>query len=121
MGIIRGATKQIDDPFAPDHKITIRMLSHFELQEAREARFDQIVDKLKRLGELRSAVTTATREDGAKALAQDPLSEYDVRTLLRLGVAAWTHPGDVDVAQFDEETAPAVAREILRYSTREAA
>lgn len=124
MGVTRGFVKAIEDPTVPGKHITIRMLSYFQLEEARKARLDKMREQMKLVSEFRSTMPPqppATPEQAAAALERDPLVEFDVLTLLQLGVESWTHEGALDVSLFDEVTAPHVAKEILRYSKPEAA
>lgn len=123
MGIIKGYVKQVEDPTQSEHHITIRMLSYLELEEARNAGFARLSDKLKGMADIRAA--TAALPDSvveeararAKAAGQgDDLTGYDVPTLLKLGVTGWTYTEQLDVALFDERTALHVAREIVRFS-----
>lgn len=118
MGLIKGLQKKVEDPTAPGQFYVIRMLSYFELEQAREARLTKVLERLKQFGDVRSAIPSSgpTAEQARAASEADPLLEYDPETLLRLGVTQWSYDGEVDIAQLDEETAPFLAREIARYS-----
>lgn len=117
MGLIKGYVRTVEDPTDPAQSIKIKMLSHFELEEARGAKIAEMRERVKALGDLRAALPSlpaaATPETAAR---KDPLAAYDVRTVLRLGVVSWSYDAELDIALFDEATALFVAREIVAYS-----
>src|SRR5260221_6465378 len=96
VGLIKGFTKRIEDPAQPGEYVSIRMLSHFELEAAAEEGIVRMGERAKRLTDMRSAIAAApaadldqarARIDSEKRTAEvHPLSGYDVLTLLKLGV-----------------------------------
>lgn len=119
MGIVKGFTKVIADPFEEGHLVTIRMLSYLELQEARDARVAKLAGVARDIAGLLPERTQQSADRARAALVANPIEQFDIETLLRLGVVAWDYGIDVDPKLFDERTAMFFAREILRYSNPE--
>lgn len=120
MGVIKGYTKTIEDG---EHRVTIRMLSFLELQEARDARISKIATLARSFADVSAALRGHGEDARRKAeekIADDPLEGYDIETLLRHGVVSWDYDNeDVDVRILDERSAKSIAREVLACSNPE--
>lgn len=132
MSLASRTQKTIEIPFErqPDgspHTATIQKLSGRKLAKAAQASFDAIVEGVvarggakvqKELQELFKKDPATTKAD-VDELKADPLSGYDLQTLIRFGVIAWTHDAPCDVANFedlDDEEEAFLAREVLRLT-----
>jgi hypothetical protein len=91
----------------------LRALSWVALEEARQARLRRAVQLMRELAELPERRGGAEEGDERE---HDPLAEYDLLTLLRHGVAAWSYDAEVSeatLADLDERTARWAGRELL--------
>ena len=111
--------KRLEVPHEPGAWIEIRMLSWLRLDEARRKRIDAIANSSRSISgpELQELVKAAREAAKEKAVGQPPdrLVNYDMVTLFRGGIMAWSY-GDYSpelAEELDEKTAGWLAHEIL--------
>ena len=108
MGLVTGITRRVDVPGEAGAWLDIRMLNWMQVDEARQTQLSRLIARMK---EIEGVTLPPTPQ-----VAPDPLSAYDVQTILRHGVTAWSYEGALDVSAFDEPTAKWAAGEILRLA-----
>lgn len=110
MALTKGVTRKVEIPHEPDQWMELRHLSYRQLDEARQAKLDELFGFLRKTKDL-----TLPKPDDDKAAA-DRLAAYDVPTLLRHGIVAWSYGDAVTPDDLDAKTADWAAREILALS-----
>lgn len=136
MALVTKITRILEVPHEPGETITIRHLSARQLEEAREARVNAAIDRMRHQGaELVKVFHDAGREQLEKAAGvksedvdaalEDPLNDYDRFTLLMHAVVDWTYEQKVPknpfdrkelIGELDEVTVDWLAREVLAFS-----
>lgn len=135
--------KVIQLPHESGTEITIRMMSHEERDEARQAKIDQSLDTMRKLGgvALPDSLSDEDKEKARAELAKDPSNEFKRSDVLRFGILAWNYKGDGEtpdacgnihpadqgipcdakhIADLDPTTADYVFREIVAMSNYQA-
>lgn len=120
--ITSGVTKDIEVPNEPGVLITIRMLSHGALKKARDVRMQELAGLVSQIDISKFTRADAEVDEEMATVERDPLTGYDIVTVLHKGVKAWTY--DVkcntdNIDELDEATATHVAREIVQMSRRD--
>lgn len=116
--LTRHITKRMTIPHEPDHWMELRRLSWTDLQHASDVHATTIAQRLRAMGsEIVTAVTAARQQREELTPALDtPELNYDQRTLLERGIAAWSYPEPVtpeNIQDLDEETAAWAMRAII--------
>jgi hypothetical protein len=118
-------TVTLEIPFDPGQTVTIRKLAGRHLQRAHDADLMASLDTMKRMGgvsvqkELQALGDDATRDKLVETQRADPMSGYDLTTLLVCGITAWSYPDPVTperIDDLDEEAAAFLGRAILKLS-----
>ena len=109
MSVVTGITRRADVPHEPGQWLELRMLSWLDLDHARTARIKEIAERAKVLSGINFAALAVPQPQPV----EDPLLNFDVQTLLRRGVSAWSYGDKVTTDDLDERTAQWAAREIL--------
>lgn len=118
-------TRRVQTPSDPPYEVTIRRLSADALEAAQQARLENHLQMLRRVGgadvlrELAAPAATTT-------ITPPPEAVYDRATILRLGIVDWGVPGAPDserqrlraeeLQDLEGPTAEFLFREILRLS-----
>lgn len=118
MALRNGYAKRETIPHEPDEWMELRLLGWQQLDEARRARQGEAFANIKLMGSDVYKTMQEVRADlGPQAAAQDdPLQTYDLATVLRLGVQAWSYDAPVNgetLGLLDRETAEWAARIII--------
>ncbi len=115
-------TKQIEIPHEPGEWLKVRQLSGRALDEAREERSRRVLANARAMGaEVMLAFQDVERPASTEPAEPDPLADYDVDTVLRCGIIAWSYQEKVKpetIADLDEQTRDWAAREILAMCQR---
>jgi hypothetical protein len=113
--------KRVEIPHEPGEWMQFRALGGKKLGEARQARSLAQIATLRAMGsDVLSAIKGATVEDADEKPNASPLDEFDVDTLLRSGITAWSYDAKVNPAnidELDEKTRQWAAREIVALCT----
>ncbi len=115
-------TKTIEIPNEPGVTVTIRKLSHGQMQEARVARQAALAPMISALGDFKLPDNIEELQE-AIAETKTPARQYDRATVLRRGVTAWSYDypkSDENVDGQDEAWAEFVFDEIMAFSLRSA-
>lgn len=121
--LTRNITRRVPIPHEPGQWMELRRLSWTQLDQAKRARSDAAMKNLAdQPGEVRELMRdTASVRSAVVEVERDPLAEYDVATLLALGIHAWSYdepPIAEHFADLDPVTADWAAREILAPTQR---
>ena len=109
----------------PSITVTVRKLSWLQLKSARQASVRESAKGLADMGgatfvrEMRELNATADHNDTDDTATPDPLTQYDMHTVLVCGVRAWTSPAAVTPEALDDlelSDAEGLARAILALS-----
>lgn len=111
-------TRRVEIPHEPGEWMDFRGLGWYDLKEAQEARRGDAFKVQREMGpDLLLSMQKVRAELGAAASqADDPVQNYDLETLLRLGIAGWSYPEPVtDETRrlLDPTTAEWAARQIV--------
>lgn len=106
MGVVTGRTKRIEP--SDGGWIDIRALSWVTMDTARSKKIAQLADVMKALRDVPLPAQNGTKPDR--------LAGYDLGTVLRHGVVAWSYGDEVNVEELDDATAQWAARQILDHS-----
>ncbi len=112
--------------------MVLRHLTGRQLRVASERITDRIFDKMRKMGrDVFRAIGEAEQTDAVKAEVEkkrvgksDPLSSYDVDTLLGFGIASWSYAedgtsvpvSDETIATLDDETSTWAATALLKMA-----
>ena len=107
-----------DIPHEPDEWMELRALSWKQLKKARKLQEQEQRQVLKELG---AEFMTAIRQGGDAAVRaierqQYHISNYDIETLLSLGIAGWSYEDPLtedNIGELDEKTAVWAAQQII--------
>lgn len=111
--------KTLEIPHEPGESMSLRQLGWYDLQEAARARRKDAFDVQREMG--RDLLTTMqqVRAELGEAIvnqASDALQQYDLETLLRLGIEGWSYPEPVTeetIRCLDPVTAEWAGRQII--------
>ena len=106
MGLVTGRTKRIEP--SDGGWIDIRALSWVTMETARTRKFGQLAEVAKALKDI-----PLPEQNGTKP---DRMASYDLGTLLKHGIVAWSYADEVNVDDLDDATARWAARQILDHS-----
>lgn len=110
-----GLVERREIPHEAGSWMEFRLLGWKDLDDARRARQDDAFDSMRKMGkELYQMLQDGRPEDTATAV--DPLAAYDLETVLRLGIAAWSYDdpvSEVTIRFLDPVTAEWAARVIV--------
>ena len=123
--LTRNITRRLSIPHEGGQWMELRRLSWTQLDSAKRDRTNtalkQLAEQPADVKELMSSAR-AQRQAVAEA-AVDPLAEYQMGTLLELGIHAWSYdepPTPENIADLDQETAEWAALEIVKPASRTA-
>ncbi len=108
--------KQVDIPHEPGEWLKLRLLPGKKLDEARELKQRQTLAGLREMGVDIWREFTAER-GGDSPATQDPLTYYDVDTLLRAGIVGWSYEEKVTpqaIEDLDAQTRRWAAETLLQ-------
>ena len=116
--------RRIELPHEPEQWVEVRQLSYLQLDLASDVSTLRSMNKLgqldagtrQQMAEIQLARFRNETTVAEVVVADDPLTGYDVQTLLQAGVIAWSYDEAVtpeSVDQLDEATAEYVARELV--------
>jgi hypothetical protein len=109
--------QRIDVPHEKGEWFEFRALGGRKLEEARNQRSLTQFAALRAMGtDVLAALKGATTDEPAEAPEPDLLTAFDVDTILRAGITAWSYGPKVrpeDIDDLDEQTRKWAAREIL--------
>lgn len=108
MGLVTGITRRVEVP-GESAWLELRMLSWLQVEEARSARLNKLVEQMKML----SGVDLPKQSGDAEL---DPLDSLDHLTLLRLGIASWSYGAEVEPELLDKKTAEWAARAVYELA-----
>ena len=119
MGLVTNITKRLDVPHEQGEWVEIRKLSWRQLEAASDAQTEKAMAKVSGLGaELMASLPKAVAGD------RDPVDSYDRGAALAAGIIAWSYDAPVSpdaIGDLDEETAGWLMREIISFTTGDAA
>ena len=121
MALITGR-ETLPIPHEDGEEMTLRALPPKQLTKAADARWVTVQQARREMGvEFVKFIAEqqAARASEQPAASYDPLGQYDLWTLLELGIASWSYDAPVSpetIEQLDGTTATWAAREILRLS-----
>lgn len=132
MAIVTGVTKRVPIPHEPDEWMDFRLLSGKQLRHAREVRQiavqrlssamgsdfrEMLTDLREQLKAEEAAKAAAEVEPTEEELITEELNQYDIETILKLGIVNWSYAATVNadtIGELDEETSDWAARELVR-------
>lgn len=110
MALTFNQTRRVEIPHEPGEWFELRALSFVQFAIAEEARQRKAAEQMRAIGaDVLSALPTNDK-------APDPLQQYDIAALLKLGVLAWSYTepvSDEAIESLDPRTAQWAARELL--------
>ena len=131
MALTKRLTRKIDIPHEPGEHLTIRQLGWRDLEAARQAQQRAAMRNVKDMGGDVLKVLRDARGQAEIAQADaDPLTAYDLGTLLHFGITGWSYTDDEGkpvpvtpdtIDQLDEKTARWAALAIVGADEAEAA
>jgi len=92
MARVKNLTDRIELPHEPGNFFILRKLTGKQLRKAAEIRSDKGAAKMKLIGGDVMVALQSVRPADLEAAKTDPLSNYDLDTLLADGVANWDGP-----------------------------
>ena len=116
MALRSGIVTRQEIPGEDGEWVDLRQLGWKDLDSARRARQTDSFDSLRAMGKDLYQMIQETRSDTSAASEIDPLTMYDLGTVLELGIAAWSYDAPVTpetIATLDPETADWAARQIV--------
>lgn len=118
MALRTGITKREQIPHEDGQWMDLRLLGWRDLDAARRERQNESYDSLRRMGGDLYKMIQETRAEVKRddTGTDDPLQTYDLGTVLKLGIAAWSYDAPVNdetVGALDRETAEWAARVIV--------
>ena len=117
MGLVSGLIRRVEIPHEPGEWMELRRPSWRELEEASKVKTDEVFQRLRSMGgDLLRELSGVNREQVMAEAQRDPLQLYDMATVLRAGIAAWSYEAEVTpeaLDSLDVLTAEWAAREIL--------
>jgi hypothetical protein len=109
--------RRVSVPHEPGEWFDIRALGGRALDEARRVRMLANFATLQAMGhDILTSMQTAAVDDTVARADPDPLAAYDVDTVLRSGITAWSYDAKVNpanIGELDEQTREWAAREIV--------
>lgn len=120
MALRRGIATRHEIPGEPGQWMELRQLGWAELDEARRARQSESFANIREMGKDTFKVMQEVRRDvgGADDGPSDPLQTYDLGTLLKAGISAWSYEDEVSpmtIRLLDPDTAQWAARIIVGH------
>lgn len=115
-------TKTVDIPFDPGQTVTVRQLSGRQLEKASKEFLNKMIADVQARGgakvqkELNTlfgadesdkaakAAKATEAQQAVEAVKANPLNGYDLDTLIRLGVMAWSYPDSLTPVSVVEQT-----------------
>lgn len=126
MALRSGVANKHEIPGEPGEWMDLRALGWGDLDAARRAAQTASMESVRALGaDLFKSMQEMAQEMtlGRTTAAADPLAGYDVRTVLNLGIAAWSYDETVtpeSIGRLDPATAEWAARIIVGANETEA-
>lgn len=118
MALRSGLAKREQIPHEPGEWMDLRALGFADLDAARRARQGESFENIRQMGKSVWQMMQEVRaEMGANADSgpDDPLAQYDLKTLLTLGIVGWSYDAPVtpeNIGMLDPATAQWAARVI---------
>ena len=112
-------TERVEIAHEPGEWMELKRLNAKKLKKAREAKTQEAWLMMQAAGPEFMTQIRSVATDTRSARNADPLDDFDAWKLCEYGIAYWSYPEDVTVAnieEFDERTLNWAAREILRVS-----
>lgn len=118
MALRSGYTKRSEIPHEAGEWMDLRLLGWHELGQAQRARQGESFENIKLMGKdlYKTMQEVRTELGSAVDTAGDPLQQYDLGTVLKLGIVGWSYDAPVNdetVKQLDTQTAEWAARIIV--------
>lgn len=118
-----GYTKRAEIPHERGEWMELKLLGWRDLDQARRARQSESYANLREMGEDLYTMMQRSRSTlgaAANAIQEDPLQQYNLGTVLSLGIKAWSYDAPVTeetIGQLDTVTAEWAARAIIGVVT----
>lgn len=120
---LRNITKQVKHPTEQGEWIEFRIPGWRILEESKKIKTRQSMANIRDLGgDIYKAIQEARTGDAVAAVAADPLAEYDLDSLLKAGIKAWSYVDEdgkaipvtpENIGALDDATAKWAARVII--------
>lgn len=120
MALRSGVASRHQIPHEPGEWMDLRQLGWAELDEARRAKQSDSFKNIREMGDAFTTIQRAQKEIGGDGGPTDPMQQYDLGTVLKLGITAWSYPDDVSpvtIRLLDPQTAEWAARAIVGVGT----
>ena len=111
MALTKGVTRKVEVPHEQGAWLELRQLNFRQIAEARALKLNTTIDLLRSLEGIPLPAGRAWSIDNSA-----PPGSFDVPTLLKYGIVAWSYGDEVTPDELDERTAIWAACEIVALS-----